>query len=70
MNFSYLPPNKIGLYTYNSAVEQRLRSAKKLATLAPNKFKMNEYNEAITKAVVDNLGIKHFEKEKTGFFNK
>lgn len=34
-----MPDNKRGAYTYNSAVEIRLKKAKKIITLAPNKFK-------------------------------
>lgn len=52
MTYSYLPPGKGGSYTYNSAVEQKLKSAKKMILLAPNKYKTNEYNEKLTQAVV------------------
>lgn len=52
MNYSYLPPGKGGSYTYNSAVEQKLKTAKKMITLAPNKYKTNEYNEKMTSAIV------------------
>lgn len=52
MAYSYLPPGKGGSYTYNSAVEQKLKSSKKMITLAPNKYKTNEYNEKLTQAVV------------------
>ena len=53
MEYIYLPPGKAGSYTYNSAVEQKLKSSKKIITLAPNKFKVNEYNESLTQAVVN-----------------
>lgn len=52
MTYSYLPPGKGGSYTYNSAVEQKLKSAKKMILMAPNKYKTNEYNEKLTQAVV------------------
>lgn len=49
----YLPQGKVGSYTYNAAVEQKLKTSKKMVLLAPNKFKTNEYNEKLTQSVVN-----------------
>lgn len=40
-------------YVYNAGVDAKLQSAKKLKAMAPNKEKLNEYNEKITKTLYD-----------------
>lgn len=38
-------------YVYNAGVDAKLKSATKLMKLAPNKEKLNEFNEQITKTL-------------------
>lgn len=63
MLYDFLPKNKRGIYTYNNAVEKRLENAKKIITLAPNKFDPQGFNEKITMQCVKKLGIQHDRKE-------
>lgn len=37
MVFDYLPKNKLSSYVYNAGVDAKLKTAKKLVTIAPNK---------------------------------
>jgi hypothetical protein len=43
MKYDYLPENKMGSYGYTSSVQNKLKSAKKMITLVPNKAKVQEY---------------------------
>jgi hypothetical protein len=52
-----LPKKKLGNYAYNAAVEVKLKNEKKIISMVPNKAKTNEYNEKITKSVIDTLEI-------------
>jgi hypothetical protein len=53
MIWSLIPKNLLSSYIYNEGIEAKLKSAKRLLTLAPNKEKLNEFNEKITKTLYD-----------------
>lgn len=40
-------------YVYNAGVDAKLKDAKKLVNLAPNKDKLNDFNEKITKILYE-----------------
>lgn len=50
MIHSFLPKNRLSSYIYNAGVHDKLKAAKKLITIAPNKEQLNEYNEKVSKA--------------------
>ena len=55
MIWTLLPQGKMSSYVYNEGVEAKLKSATKLLALAPNKDKLHEFNEKITKTLYDVL---------------
>ncbi|CAD8177252.1 unnamed protein product [Paramecium octaurelia] len=58
MIYSYLPKNRMSSYVYNAGVDAKLKTAKKLISIAPNKQQLNEYNEKISNALYQSLGLK------------
>lgn len=57
MIWSYIPQKKMSSYVYNAGVDAKLKDAKKLINMAPNKDRLNEYNEKITKVLYDVIPI-------------
>jgi len=51
MIWSLLPKGKLSSFVYNEGVEAKLKSAKKLLSIAPNKDKIHEFNEKISKTL-------------------
>jgi len=55
INYKYLPSSKSHLYVYNSAVEEKLKSARRLATIVPSKFEVEKFQAAISTAVKESF---------------
>jgi len=61
LNYKYLPQAKSTQYVYNSSIEAKLKTAKRLSTIVPTKNTPQEYNHKITTAISQDLGLPSYQ---------
>jgi hypothetical protein len=48
-----LPKDRLSSYIYNAGIDAKLKSSKRLLSIAPNKDKAGEFNEKVAKTLYD-----------------